>query len=59
VSTPDTALARPATRDETRDLFAQTMGLVAITAALFAVAGYLGRNMSYVFLLFLQLFGRR
>ena len=34
------------TRDETRALFAQTMGLVAVTAALFALGAYLGRDMS-------------
>jgi FtsH-binding integral membrane protein len=35
------------TRDETRQLFGQTMGLVAITAATFALGAYLGRDMSY------------
>ena len=34
-------------RDDARVLFGQTMGLVAVTAALFAVGAYLGRNMSY------------
>ena len=33
-------------RDDTRTLFAQTMGLVAVTAGLFALGAYLGRNMS-------------
>jgi modulator of FtsH protease len=47
VSTPDTTLVQAPTRDETRALFAQTMGLVAATAALFALGAYLGRNMSY------------
>jgi len=37
----------PLTRDETGTLFGQTMGLVAVTAALFALGAYLGRNMSY------------
>ena len=32
--------------DQTRTLFAQTMGYVALTAALFALGAYLGRNLS-------------
>ncbi len=36
-----------ATRDRTHTLFAQTMGYVALTAALFALGAYLGRNLSY------------
>ena len=43
----DATLEQAPTRDQTRALFAQTMGLVAITAALFAVGAYLGRDMSY------------
>jgi FtsH-binding integral membrane protein len=43
--TTDTTLAP--TRDETRALFGQVMGLVAITSALFAVGAYLGRDMPY------------
>ncbi len=35
-----------APRDQTRTLFAQTMGYVAVTAALFALGAYLGRNLS-------------
>ena len=35
------------TGDQTRTLFSQTMGYVAVTAALFAAGAYLGRNMSY------------
>lgn len=35
------------TRDQTRSLFSQTMGYVAVTAALFAAGAYLGRNLSY------------
>ena len=35
-----------ATRDETGTLFGQTMGLVAVTAGLFALGAYLGRNLS-------------
>ena len=37
--------AAPISRDETGRLFGQTMGLVALTAALFALGAYLGRNM--------------
>ena len=33
-------------RDRTHTLFAQTMGYVAITAALFALGAYLGRNLT-------------
>jgi uncharacterized protein len=42
-----TTLDRATGRDQTRALFGQTMGLVAITSAMFAVGAYLGRNMSY------------
>jgi modulator of FtsH protease len=35
------------TRDQTRSLFSQTMGYVALTAGLFAAGAYLGRNLSY------------
>ena len=35
-----------APRDQTHTLFAQTMGYVAATAALFALGAYLGRNLS-------------
>ena len=38
---------RAATRDETRALFGQTMGLVALTSGLFALGAYLGRDLSY------------
>ena len=34
-------------RDQVRTLFAQTMGYVAVTAALFALGAYLGRNLTY------------
>ena len=36
-----------ATRDRTHTLFAQAMGYVAVTAALFALGAYLGRNLAY------------
>lgn len=35
-------------RDRTRTLFGQTMGLVALTAAFFALGSYGGRNLSHV-----------
>ena len=35
------------TKDRTRTLFSQTMGYVAVTAALFAAGAYLGRDLSY------------
>jgi modulator of FtsH protease len=47
VSTPEIAVAVPATRDQTRALFGQTMGLVALTTGFFALGAYLGRDMSY------------
>jgi modulator of FtsH protease len=47
VSTYDTAVQPAATRDQARALFGQTMGLVAVTAGLFAVGAYLGRDLSY------------
>jgi FtsH-binding integral membrane protein len=46
-SPESSVLAGAPTRDETRQLFGQTMGLVAITAATFALGAYLGRDMSY------------
>jgi len=36
-----------ASADRTRTLFSQTMGYVAVTAALFALGAYLGRNLAY------------
>ncbi len=36
----------PAARDQAHALFAQTMGYVAITAALFAAGAWLGRNLT-------------
>jgi uncharacterized protein len=40
-------LRPPMTRDETGTLLGQTMGLVAVTAGLFALGAYLGRDISY------------
>src|SRR5947207_6120348 len=43
-----TAVIQPSlTRDETGTLLGQTMGLVAVTAGLFALGAYLGRGLSY------------
>jgi len=47
VSTYDTTLPPVAERDQARALFGQTMGLVAVTAGLFALGAYLGRDLSY------------
>ncbi len=46
-------------RDRTHTLFAQTMGYVAVTAALFAAGAYLGRDLSYTlgFVWFIAAFG--
>ena len=43
----DAALSPDLARDRTRALFGQTMGLVAVTAGLFALGAYLGRDLSY------------
>jgi modulator of FtsH protease len=45
MSSTSTAPA-PLTRGETGSLFGQTMGLVAVTAAVFAVGAYIGRDLS-------------
>jgi modulator of FtsH protease len=43
-----TATVQPVlTRDEAGTLLGQTMGLVAVTAGLFALGAYLGRDLSY------------
>jgi uncharacterized protein len=47
VSTVDTSYEPVLARDESRTLFSQTMGLVAVTAGLFALGAYLGRDLSY------------
>jgi FtsH-binding integral membrane protein len=41
-----TAAPAPLIRDEVRGLFGQTMGLVALTAGLFALGAYIGRDAS-------------
>jgi modulator of FtsH protease len=47
VSSPGYAVGAALDRDQSRTLFGQTMGLVAVTAGLFALGAYLGRDMSY------------
>src|SRR6476620_11293815 len=47
MSSVDTALQPAVARDQSRALFGQTMGLVAVTAGLFALGAYLGRDLSY------------
>jgi modulator of FtsH protease len=48
MSSDNTTTIRPAlTRDQTGTLLGQTMGLVAVTAGLFALGAYLGRDLSY------------
>jgi uncharacterized protein len=46
VSTYETAPEPVLVRDESRTLFGQTMALVAVTAGLFALGAYLGRDLS-------------
>jgi len=55
-----TAVTQPSlTREETGTLLGQTMGLVAVTAGLFALGAYLGRDLSYGWglILFIASFG--
>jgi hypothetical protein len=47
MSSVDTTLQPAVARDQTRALFGQTMGLVAVTAGLFALGAYVGRDLSY------------
>jgi modulator of FtsH protease len=47
VTTYETAPQPVLVRDESRTLFGQTMGLVAVTAGFFALGAYLGRDLSY------------
>jgi FtsH-binding integral membrane protein len=46
MTSTSTAPSAPLTRDETGSLLGQTMGLVAITAGLFALGAYIGRHMT-------------
>jgi len=45
MSSTSTATQAPITRDEAGTLLGQTMGLVAVTAGLFALGAYLGRDL--------------
>ena len=47
MSTYGTALPPVVASERARALFGQTMGLVAVTAGLFALGAYLGRELSY------------
>jgi uncharacterized protein len=47
VSSSSTAYPAPLSRDQAGTLLGQTMGLVAVTAGLFALGAYLGRDMAY------------
>ena len=47
MTTVDTAPEPVLVRDESHTLFGQTMGLVAVTAGLFALGAYLARDLSY------------
>jgi len=47
-STTTTATPAPLTRDQAGGLFGQTMGLVAVTAGVFALGAYIGRDASGV-----------
>jgi uncharacterized protein len=59
MSSVDTALQPAVARDQARALFGQTMGLVAVTAGLFALGAYVGRDLSYGwgFVVFIAGFG--
>jgi FtsH-binding integral membrane protein len=59
LSTYEAALPPAQARDQARALFGQTMGLVAVTAGLFALGAYLGRDLSYGwgFVAFIASFG--
>jgi uncharacterized protein len=59
VSSFDATLEPAASRDESRALFGQTMGLVAITTGFFALGAYLGRDLSqgWGIVLFIASFG--
>jgi FtsH-binding integral membrane protein len=46
VTITSTSTATPVSRDETGRLFGQTMGLVALTAGVFSLGAYVGRDLS-------------
>jgi uncharacterized protein len=47
IESTDAVLRPPLTRDQSGTLLGHTMGLVALTAGLFALGAYLGRDVSY------------
>ena len=59
MSTYDSAVQPAFARDQARVLFGQTMGLVAVTAGLFALGAYLGRDLSqgWAFVAYIASFG--
>ena len=59
MSSVDTTLQPSVSRDQARTLFGQTMGLVAVTTAFFALGAYLGRDLSrgWGLVLFIASFG--
>jgi modulator of FtsH protease len=59
MSAYETTLQPAASRDQARALFGQTMGLVAVTTAFFALGAYLGRDLSrgWGLVLFIASFG--
>ena len=59
MSSFETTLEPAVSRDQSRALFGQTMGLVAITTGFFAVGAYLGRDLSqgWGLVLFIASFG--
>jgi FtsH-binding integral membrane protein len=63
MSSSSTSIGQPLTRDESATLFSQTMALVALTTAAFALGAYAARNVStgwiwfFFILAFVTLFG--
>jgi modulator of FtsH protease len=51
MSTPGFAVSQPATRERSLAIFAQTMGLVAITCGFAAVGAYIGRDLGGIWFL--------
>ena len=59
MTSTSTAVTTRVSRDETGRLFGQTMGLVALTAGLFALGAYLGRDLTggWAILFYIGAFG--
>ena len=59
MTSTSTAVSTPVSRDETGRLFGQTMGLVALTAGVFSLGAYLGRDVSggWAILFYIAAFG--